>query len=334
MAEVDGNALVWSADRLRTAAKAAGVALWSWNVDTGDIALDERARSLWDVSADQPVTMQTLSERIHPADLDRVQHAIEGTRTIDGPYEIDFRIQRGDAIRWISARGQGRDKGIVDHVLFAIFMDVTERKEAEQARELLAGEMSHRVKNLFAMASALTGIAERSTSTKEEMSRDLTRRLNALGAAHDLIRPVPGGARKDGAALDALMHTLLDPYDDGGAVGSRIRISGLQISVGEGGATTLALVMHELATNSLKYGSLSTPGGKLDLSCSQEADEVTVVWTERYGPPLTGAVRHDGFGSKLIGRSMSSQLGGSVGFEWLEEGLIATLRMNKVRLAI
>ncbi len=333
MAEIDGNALVWSAERLRMATKAAGVALWSWNVDTGEVALDERALALWGVPDGTPVTMQTLSERIHPADLDRVHHAFEDARTIDGAYEIDFRIHRDAGMRWISARGQGGDEGIVDDVLFAIFMDVTARKEAEQARELLAGEMSHRVKNLFAMASALTGIAERSTATKADMARDLTRRLTALGAAHDLIRPVPGSARKAAAALDALMHILLDPYDDRGAAGSRIRITGSQVPVGEGGATTLALVMHELATNSLKYGALSTPDGRLDLACRQDADDVTVVWTERGGPAPAGALRRDGFGSKLVGRSMSSQLGGSIGFEWLEQGLVATLRMNKARLA-
>ena len=154
--------LVWDAERLRIATDAAGIALWSWNVDTDEIALDERARGLWGVPGTGPVTFEALSARMHPADLDRVRGAFARTRAVPGAYEIDFRVLHGDAVRWVSARGQGGDRGIVEQVMFGVFLDVTGRRQAEEARELLAGEMSHRVKNLFTIASALTAIAARS----------------------------------------------------------------------------------------------------------------------------------------------------------------------------
>ena len=123
---------------------------------------------------------------------DRVRAAFSATRSVAGSYEIDFRICLRDEVRWISARGQGADVGMVDRAMFGIFLDVTGRKQAEEGSELLAGEMSHRVKNLLAIATGLTQITGRSARTVEAMTRDLTQRLTSLGRAHDLVRPLPG----------------------------------------------------------------------------------------------------------------------------------------------
>ncbi len=331
-AAVTVDALTWNADRLRTATHAAGVALWSWNVVTDEIELDERAHVLWNIPRGEAVTFKGLSEHIHPEDLGVVESAFAATRHVDGAYEIDFRIDRAGDTRWISARGQGRDKGIVDQVMFAIFMDVTERKQAEEAREMLASEMSHRIKNLLTITSALTAIAERSTSTKSEMARDLTRRIMALGTAHDLVRPIAGASNRQGAFMADLLEVLLAPYDDQERAGGRISISAIPARVGETGATALALITHELATNSMKYGSLSKADGKVAISCSLTGDDVTVIWRERDGPPVRGSPDKAGFGSTLIARSLSGQLGGAIAFDWLAEGLAATIRMSKARL--
>jgi PAS domain-containing protein len=154
---------LWDEKHLRAATDAAGVALWSWNVDTDAITMDERAYDLWDVSKDEEnITFEILSQNIHPADLERVRSAFAATRAIVGAYEIDFRVLSGSDIRWISARGQGNDADISDRVMFGVFLDVTQRKQAEEASALLAGEMSHRVKNLLQIASALTQITSRS----------------------------------------------------------------------------------------------------------------------------------------------------------------------------
>ena len=328
------DTLVWDAERLRIATDAAGVALWSWNVDTDEITLDERAHGIWGVPMrERHVTFEDLSARIHPADLNRVRRAFQETRKAVGTYEIDFRILDGDAIRWVSARGQRGDRGIVGRVMFSVFLDVTERKQGEEAREMLAGEMSHRVKNLFAIASSLTALAARSATSAAEMASDLTQRLTALGRAHDLIRPVPGQDAASPALLGDMLAVLLAPYADGPAMGNRVNVSVPQVRVGETAATTLALVVHELATNSLKYGALSAAGGTVDVSCADHGGDVVMVWTERGGPPVAMPTVRPGFGSKLIARSMSGQLGGSVAFDWLPEGVVVTLRMSKARLA-
>jgi two-component sensor histidine kinase len=321
---------IWQEKHLRAATKAAGVALWSWNVDTDAITMDERAYELWEVSKTQSnITFEILSRNIHPADLERVRSAFSATRAIVGAYEIDFRILAGGEIRWISARGQGDDADIADRLMFGVFLDVTQRKQAEEANELLAGEMSHRVKNLLTIATALTQMTSRTTATKEDMARELASRLVALGRAQDLIRPVPG-QRSSAALLGDLISVVLAPYDEKEA-SVRIRISVPKMNVGERSSTTLALIIHELATNSAKYGSLSTASGTLDVSCNAHEDEVVMTWTERGGPPIS-APATNGFGSKLIHRGMTEQLGGSIAFDWSDEGVVVTLRMSRDRM--
>jgi two-component sensor histidine kinase len=323
---------IWHEKQLRAATQAAGVALWSWNVDTDAITMDETAYELWDVSKqEQKITFEILSTNIHPADLERVRSAFAATRAVVGAYEIDFRILAGNDIRWISARGQGDDADIADRIMFGIFLDVTQRKQAEEANELLAGEMSHRVMNLLHIATALTHITSRSAETTEEMAHELTNRLMALGRAQELVRPARG-RKNEAALLGDLISVLLAPYDEKGA-SVRIRISVPKMSVGEASSTTLALVIHELATNAAKYGALSVASGTLDVSCNANDDEVVVVWTERGGPPILAPVTLQGFGSKLVHRSMASQLGGTIAFDWSAEGVVVALRMSKERLA-
>jgi two-component sensor histidine kinase len=325
---------VWDANRLRIATNAAGVALWAWNVDTDDIAMDERAHRLWGVTPDDGVvTFEELSARIHPEDINRVRAAFTATRDMLGAFEIDFRIMDRQEVRWVAARGQGDEEGMVGGRMFGIFLDVTERKLAEEDRELLAGEMSHRVKNLFAIAAGLTQIAARSAVTPEEMAADLTQRLIALGEAHELVRPTLLNERK-AANLDQLLAVLLGAYDDKGTVGDRIQIRVPEMVVGEGSITTLALVVHELATNSLKYGALSRASGTLIVSCTEDDDEAIIVWTETGGPPVAAVRGQPGFGSKLVHRSIVRQLGGSITFDWPPDGVVVMLRVSKARLGV
>ncbi|MFC7478640.1 sensor histidine kinase [Dankookia sp. GCM10030260] len=324
--------LDWDPEHLSAAIESAGVGLWWWNVETDEIAMDRRAYALWELREGSVATFEDLSAKIHPKDLDRVRAAFTATRAIVGPYEIDFRILSGDDIRWISTRGQGNDADIQKNVMRGIFLDVTGRKQAEEANQLLAGEMSHRVKNLLLVASQLAQITSRSAATTADMAQDLTRRLTALGRAHDLVRP-RGGRPVEAALLGDLLAVLLHAYDDTDGSSGRIRVSVPRIDIGEAAATTLALVVHELATNSLKYGALSAECGTLDLGCTLQGDDVVVVWTERGGPAVVEPSAPAGYGSELIRRSMARQLGGSIAFDWSAGGLIVTLRMRRNRLA-
>lgn len=326
----DSSALLWNESHLRAATDAAGVALWSWNVETDDVTLDRRACELWGIPTSNRITFETLSARIHPQDLDRVRTAFTATRGIVGSYEIDFRILVDDVVRWVSARGKGDDENIRAGVMFGIFLDVTQRKLAEEAHELIAGEMSHRVKNLLAVASALTQVTSHAATT-QEMAKDLTNRLITLGRVQDLVRPTPGQERR-AVLLADLLTILLSPYDGSGDT-RRIRVAAPKINVGETASTALALVIHELATNSAKYGALSVATGLLDVTCAEEESEVVVVWTERGGPTVAAPDKPPGYGSRMIARTLSAQLGGAIAMNWSSEGVIATVRLNESRLA-
>lgn len=105
------------------------------------------------------------------------------------------------------------------------------------------------------------------------------------------------------------------------------------MGVGEASATTIAMVIHELATNSLKYGALSSPTGIFDVSCTLSDRDIEIVWTERGGPPVSVPEEgKSGFGSKLVARSMTTQLGGSIERQWLQEGVVVTIKIAKDRL--
>jgi two-component sensor histidine kinase len=321
----------WQPEHLKLAVEAAGVALWAWNVDDDRFTMDERGFELWGLPWCDTVSFEELSQHIHPADRDRVRAAFAATRAVLGPYETDFRIMVGDDIRWIAARGQGEDVGIVGRTMFGIFLDVTGRKHAEEGHELLAGEMSHRVKNLLAIAAGLTQITSRTTSSTEDMARELIQRLTALGRAHDLVRPLPDG-QGSAALLGDLLSVLLAPYDDLGAFSGRIRVAVERMGVGKAAATSLAMVVHELATNSLKYGALSSDVGTLDVSTRSNGDKICLVWMERGGPAVEAPPEAVGFGSKLVQRSLSRQLGGDIERDWSEEGLVATIQLDRAKL--
>jgi two-component sensor histidine kinase len=216
--------------------------------------------------------------------------------------------------------------------MYGVFLDVTARKQAEEANELLAGEMSHRVKNLLAIATGLTQLTSRSAETVEDMARDLTERLMALDRAHNLVRPLPDGQGK-AALLGDLLAILLAPYDSSGAFSGRIRVAVPRMGVGEKAALTLAMVFHELATNSVKHGCLSAATGMLDVSTRAEGFDLVLVWAESGGPVVPGQPTRAGFGSSYMKRTVARQFGGSIEYCWDPEGLVAKLHLRTDMLA-
>lgn len=318
---------VWDTARLRFATEAAGVALWAWNVDTDRIVMDALACSLWGIDPQDTITFEELSARIHPADLDKVRAAFAATRELIGQYETDFRILVGPDVRWISSRGKGDNQGIQERIMHGIFLDVTVRKRAEEARELVSGEMQHRIKNIFSIVHALVSLSARATLSKDEMVKDLAMRLGALSNAHALIHPA-FNEQKSAVRLDHLLAGLLAAYDEKMADRGRVLVDVPDLLVGETSITSIALVLHELATNSTKYGALGVDTGKISIAGSDSGETVKLIWTESGGPPPKGAPSKSGFGSGLIERAML-QMGGSITQEWPASGAIVTMEMKK-----
>jgi two-component sensor histidine kinase len=192
--------------------------------------------------------------------------------------------------------------------------------------------MSHRVKNLLAIAASLTRITSRSSSSLEDMTEQLTSRLSALGRAHDLVRPLAGQQGKT-ALLGDIFSVLLAPYDDEGAFAGRIRVAVPRMGVGKDAATALALIVHELATNSMKYGSLSAKDGTLDVSGSIVGENVQISWSDNGGPEIEEPKTLAGYGTTVLRRSVEDQLDGTVSYEWAATGALVTLRLPLEQLS-
>lgn len=325
-----GHNNVWDERRLRVATDAGGIALWSWNVDTNRITMDKRAFEIWGLPAASDITFEELSACVLPADLDKVKEAFNATRDLSGAYETDFRILHGDEVRWVSARGRGDDQGIIDRIMYGVFIDVSGRKRAEENWEIVTNEMHHRITNLFTLSSALASIASRGSNTKEAMLEDLTQRLRGLAAAHDLILP-DFHDHKHAVKLKDLLTVLLKPYLTESSRSENIQITAPEVMVSENSITSVAMLIHELTTNSAKYGALSSDTGRLILTCHDEEGQVEIVWTERGGPEPDASAQKPGFGRKMKDRIIR-QLNGSITRTWSKEGLIVSMRMSKASL--
>ena len=132
--------------------------------------------------------------------------------------------------------------------------------------------MRHRVKNLLSIATGLTELTARSAVSVSGMALELTQRLTSIGRAHDFVRPLPGEQGK-AALLGDLLAVLLAPYDETAAFSGRTCVAVTRMGVGERNSTTLAMVVHELAINLVKYGALSCSGGSLDVSSRTDSDD-------------------------------------------------------------
>ena len=139
-----------------------------------------------------------------------------------------------------------------------------------------------------------------------------------MGRAHDLVRPLPGH-EGSAALLGDIFTVLLAPYDKKDAFAGRIRVSVPRMGIGANAAASLALIVHELATNSLEYGSLSVDEGVLDVSGSTEGGTVHITWTEQGGPEVVTPAGQAGFGSKLVQRTVEQSLGGTISYDLVRE---------------
>jgi len=209
-----------------------------------------------------------------------------------------------------------------------VTVDITELKRAQEGQELLAGELSHRIKNILTVVSGLVTLSARAHPEAKGFAADFRQRVNALALAHEYVRPrspgdVPGGT---GETVLGLMRLLLAPYRLGAR--EQFVIEGEDVPLGAKSATALALIVHEQATNAVKYGALSTEAGMVRLAGERDGDLYRLTWEETGGPPVAGAPERQGFGMQMAARSAIGQLGSTIAYDWAARGLKVTLSMG------
>lgn len=211
--------------------------------------------------------------------------------------------------------------------ILAIIADISARKEAETATQrhqgqlrLLINELNHRVKNTLATVQSMAAQTLRNEPAPAVAFEKFEARLMGLSGVHDIL------TRESwhGAGLREVAQRALRPFDE---AGTRVTIDGPALRLQPGGALTMALIFHELATNALKYGALSTAGGRVSLAWTYDPDTrgFETTWTEHDGPRVTEPTRK-GFGSRLIERSLRGELKGEASMDYRPEGLRCVLR--------
>lgn len=271
---------------------------------------------------------EAWSGMFHPDDRERAWAMWRHSLTTGDPYQIEYRLRHADGTyRWVLGRALPiRDEAGKITRWFGTCTDVHEQKVAGDERELIAQELSHRIKNIFSVIAGLIGFAARARPEMKEAASDLRDRITALGRAHDFVRPHSRNSLPD-AQQDSL-HGLLDELFLAYArdAGTGVQVRGDDVRVDDRSATPLALLFHELATNAAKYGALSVDEGHVILDIEGGDELVTMTWREVGGPPVT-APAGAGFGSQLLELSAVRQLGGGIERDWRRDGLVLTLRI-------
>jgi PAS domain S-box-containing protein len=212
-----------------------------------------------------------------------------------------------------------------------IARDITELRKARDRQHLLTREMSHRVKNLFALSGNIVALSARSAKSPQELAESARERLSALARAHALTFSHGfDQAAHQPTTLQSLVRTIVAPFDE--PEDPRIALSGIDAGVSGAAVTSFALLLHEFATNAAKYGALSSATGTLKVVFREEGDAIVIDWTERGGPLVAAPEGGEGFGTVLSRIAVSNQLGGEIIRDWRPEGLAIRLSVPRSRL--
>ncbi|WP_439598843.1 PAS domain S-box protein [Falsiroseomonas sp.] len=260
-----------------------------------------------------------------PADLahpeDRRRNPALSLLAADGAVEGESRLLRPDGtLVWVrmSAAISATDAAGRKLRVVGVVQDITGRRQAEEARQVLTREVDHRTKNVLAVVQAALRLSR--GDTPEAYMRAVEGRIAALARAHTMLAE----GRWSGADLGALAMAELGGFLNGAGAeaAAGASLEGPPLRLAPAGAQAIAMVLHELTTNAIRHGALSVPSGQVRLGWAVDQAEglLRLRWSERGGPPPEGPPAHGGFGIRLV-RANIAQLGGTMRFQWAREGL-------------
>ncbi|WP_051952743.1 HWE histidine kinase domain-containing protein [Methylocapsa aurea] len=318
--------LLLSGQRFRVAISAMAGIVYDWRISTGAIYRSDGLLKLLGCSVEEAGTsIAWWLARMHPDDRPRfeLQRAKLGDGAIEEQAE-EYRLRHRDG-SWIHVWDRGsliRDHQGKPVRVIGSAIDITERKNAEERQQILINELNHRVKNTLTTVQSITAQTARNVEDPVDMARRLQERFLALSKAHDqLIR-----TNWESVDLNELLENELTPYME---ADSKITCAGPPAKLNAATAVAAALVLHELATNSGKYGAFSIDSGRLDVHWSIDAGDpprARLTWRE-HGVPAAATPGKPGFGTRLIQRGLLGVGGGSTALEFLEGGVVCVLEM-------
>ncbi len=312
-----------SEQKLEFALRAGRLGSWEFDIARQRFTSSAHSRVIFGLGPDDPFdTLEDVIALVHPDDRERRRLAILRAIDTGEELEVEYRITKKDgSIGWILARGLATYENGQAVRLTGISLDITERKAAEAHQKLLLDELNHRVKNTLAIVQSIALQTARHSAGPEDFNRALIARIDALASAHDLLTE----ASWQSASLGEVIRRTLAPRATGSGAGWAVR-EGPALRLAPNAAVTLNLVFHELASNSVRYGALSSPDGRVEVVWAVEAPGVVVIdWRETGGPPVLVPTRR-GFGSRLIEEGLPREMGGEATLTFAPSGLTCQIR--------
>jgi PAS domain S-box-containing protein len=305
-------------ERLRLATEAGKVGVWEWDIGANRVTWTDSLYKMHGVEKGAfEGTVEAFNRLVHPEDRERVAARIQQSLESDAPYELEFRAQKpnGD-IAWLFTNATVVREGGKPIRLLGALIDITERKSADEQRDLLVAELSHRVKNTLATVISIAHQSFSKGPSVEEARRSFDGRIRALAQTHGRLAE----GNWSGVSLETLVHDELLPYrrEDG----QNVNVDGPRITLTPKQAVVLGMALHELATNAAKYGALSAKAGLVDVSWRVDRPTATlqIHWAESRGPAVVPP-RRSGFGRLLLERAVAADLQGTVVLNFAESGL-------------
>lgn len=313
--------LTASEDRLKFTLSAGRLGAWTLDLAEQRLVASNLCKANFGRHPTDTFTYRDLQASILLEDMEHWRSAVQSALAGDGDLDVSYRINTPSGeLRWIEVRAQTRFAADGTPISMAgVSQDISDRKEAESHRDLLSKEMAHRVKNTLATVLSIVGQSLRQGNADPELAASITQRLQALAGAHDVLTD----RGWEEARLVDIVASATAPFD-GGAT-ARIHMGGDQVTLSSRPATALALALHELSTNAVKYGALSNDSGVVTINWHVENGQFELVWTESGGPPVREPTR-TGFGSRMIQRALSSSINGQAEVEYRPGGVVFTIR--------
>ena len=315
-------------ERFRLAAEGTGLGTWDLDGATGRLVWSRHHFLMLGhpPAPDGKALLEMWRDCVHPEDLPAIEAEWARTEREGELFHVTYRIRRADngEQRWVESFGRHLGSGTPPgpRRFVGVIFDVTERKASEERQRLLMREVDHRAKNVLAAVQSVLRMTR--AREVESFATAVEGRVRALARAHELL----ARDRWGGAELRALAAEELDPH------GKRASIAGPPLRLAPQAVQPVSMVLHELATNAAKYGALSHPEGRVELSWARAASGMLVLcWTERGGPSVPGPPQRRGFGSRLIETTLKGQLGGEARFDWTPEGLCCRMTIAARHLA-
>jgi two-component sensor histidine kinase/DNA-binding response OmpR family regulator len=320
--EASAARLIESEQGLSLALAAGNMGSWEYDLEDGSWIVDEGQYRIFgiDPEAKHP-PRGSVQSLFHHDDWDRLLDSLKRATIDNRTFQSDLRVLRETGeIRWclvavavtFDAAGNARR-------VRGVTIDITDRKEAERRQALLAREVDHRARNALAIVQAIVRLAR--ASTVSEYVAGLEGRLRALALSHELLSQ----SRWQGADISRLVAEEFAPYQSGAT--RRARGEGPSIILPTDKAQSIALLIHELATNAAKYGALSSESGRVELQWSLSKGRLHLIWTESGGPAVSEP-KAKGFGTKIIDATLNLRQGDGANFEWRPEGLRCTIAIS------